>query len=782
MWNQVRIAGASSGHSILRKIMTTAVAFGLAASFTLGAAPVSAAPAHRTFDGFSLVVASTIAPQWGDLVTLTSEVNWGSCKRVPTVSLVGTSASGESFSEPLVGVREGSHSSWYLYVATYGGTIEGVPYDSSLTQAERSALGDRRLPSGWNEFYLKATSTKSNCGQKTIQSAPATFYVGPAVDGITLTTNATHTINPEYTTGLISLSPTDETSSIDFSTGNFTAGIYQYEATSQAGDVVSSSDMSSGTWIQQGEIIGDTLSVDVTEHDDANFNPSGVNCYLDSPVTTTGDPVVDGHHEVDDATALDCAQIDLSGVGQLGEHVLTIERWIDSCDNGCLSWTTYTVAFARVENRDAVPYQLDLLDASTGDVLTDAPFTVNPTDNTSGNTINLGADFSNGIEIAADVPFGAELSCSYDGGAPLSAGDIFDPSTESGVTYLVCTVTPESGDGYQFTYTVAIHRTGVYSNYFTALKVNGNPVRDDSSGIGESDGITSNEFTGNPEDASVDWYYRARSATTSAAVTWEWDQVPDEHTTAVCEISPFTTPRSCSSIPLTSGQTTEVHVVVSVDSVAVQTYVVYVYRVSNDKTLSALSATGGRSLTPTFSSGTLSYTARLGTGDSFAVDYTTGNEFATAECSLAYGAETGGDCSDISPDSGPAVATITVTAENGATQDYVIRFTNGPAPIYTARAKIVGLNKVGKTLSASVGVWRFHPTFTYRWFYCSPDLIKTTTSTVLMGFCNPTEQTTATWKLPNWAVGYKIVLEITATNANGSYVLYTAATPVIKAQ
>ena len=781
MWNQVRIAGTSSGHSILRKVMTTVVALGLAASFTLGAAPVSAAPAqHRTFAGFSLSV-TNIAPQWGDLVTLGSLVDWGSCKRVPSVSLVGTSASGESFSEPLVGVK--MFGKTYLYLANYGGTIEGMPYDSSLTQAERSALGDRRLPSGWNEFYLKATSTTSNCGQKTILSAPATFYVGPAVDGITLTTNATHTVNPEYTTGLISLSPTDEAGSSDFSSGDFTAGIYQYEATSQAGDSVSASDMSSGTWIQQGEIIGDTLSVDVTEHDDANFNPSGVNCYLDSPVTTTGDPVTDGHHEVDDATALDCAQIDLSGVGQLGEHVLTIERWIDSCDSGCLSWTTYTVAFARVENRDAVPYQLDLLDASTGDMLTVAPFTVNPTDNTSGNTINLGADFSNGIEIAADVPFGAELSCSYDGGAPLSAGDIFDPSTESGVTYLVCTVTPESGDGYQFTYTVAIHRTGVYSNYFTALRVNGDMVRDDSSGIGDStSGITSQDFTGNPEDASADWYYRALSATATATVTWDWEHVPDENTTAVCEISPFTTPRSCSGIPLSNGQTTEVHVVVSVDSVAVQTYVVHVYRVSNDKTLSALSATGGRTLTPSFSSGTLSYTARLGAGDSFAVDYTTGNEFATADCSAATGAETGIECNDIPTDSGPVVATITVTAENGDTQDYVIRFTNGPAPAYVARAKLVGLNKVGKTLSASVGVWRFHPTFTYRWFYCSSSTIKPTTSTDLPGFCGFSGITTATWKLPSWTNGYKIVLEITATNTNGSYLLYTAATPVIKAQ
>jgi len=1248
MWNKVRITGAASANSILRKVVTTAVAFGLAASFTLGAAPVSATPAP-SYNNWALEVDNT-TPQWGDEVSFDALIDWSSCKRIPTVYLLGTADNGDPISQKLTGVLISSKT--YGYTVTYGGVDEsGAPYDSELTQAERATLGDHRLPAGWNSFSLMATSTQLNCGFKKIYTDTAVdFFVGPKLDGITLTTSATHELSVDTTAGLVVLTDGDGY--------DFTSGIYEYEATSQLGDT------SSELWFDDGEMVGDTLTVDVNERDDWDGNPSGVNCYLDAEVVSTGDTVVDGHHSVDDADAVDCASIP---VDDLGEHTLTIERWIDSCDDGCLSWSTYTIYFARVENQDAVPYSLDLLDASTGASLPDDSFDWN--DPTTGNNIDLAPDNTNGIEIQADVPFGADLSCEYDeDGIALAPGDMFQPLLNAGDTYLVCTVTPEDPSAASFTYTVTIHRyssnvvissINVYRGDGVGLHVTQDPVdytsevdyssgmalySDDTVGIEvvpqdletevtcyrdaeltdeddcanfdlntpydsttgawilltAEDGseqdyhlviehtvldpyeIDSEEFyaeydtglldddqnpvdtffhgrtvdwlayegtyddtigivtftlydedtaitcyetdaTGGidygsevpcdeiplstPDDASTGvWVKFTAQGTGAPAPQWQlvvfthttidrnsdlqdatvglqfsdsyespwdvgdcadlsygfdgddeknwcvrfWDAgeglggdwvqyatddstgsiltaLVSAHATVECDgdrfpgrgdgdcndlhlasrtdnstgtitngenwfdvtvtaqddsttvyrlyvervdnnsmlqnlivlndsassmefdsdfsstdyeyhvdvyqadltgnpagasgtgldavatlidagaqhfranpnkctvgytdgvdplvgdldcsnivipsdadddyvivirvfaengthsdytlyftfkaesdylstlevngdavdnnvdstvgvefdegapgttwyfttssatatvTSAFITPTesdllvtcyvasvlvSCTNIALTQGDTKTIQVRVYKDAspdVLRHTYTVNVYRRSNVKTLGMLSATGGRSLSPTFASGTLSYTATLGSS-TFDVTYTPTSDKATAECVAVYDSSNNA-CDEIPTDMGVVVVTVTVTAENGDQQSYVISFSNGPRPQYVTKAKVSGTNTVGKKLTAVVGTWRYGPSYSYLWYACTSGTTSTTVTTGLPSGCSTTGVTTSTFTLASGQRGSKMMVRITGTNANGSTVIYTALTLVVK--
>jgi len=1018
MWNKVRIAGAASANSILRKVVTTAVAFGLAASFTLGAAPVSATPTP-SYDGWALEALINPTPQWGDEVTFSAEIDWSSCKRIPTVYLLGTADNGDPISEKLTGVHLSGKS--YGYVVTYGGVDEsGVPYDSELTQEERAALHDRRLPAGWNSFSLMATSTKSNCGFKKIYTdTTVDLFVGPKLDGITLTTSATHEISVDTTAGLVVL--TDEGGY------DFTSGIYEYEATSQLGDT------NSELWFEDGEMVGDTLTVDVNERDDWDGNPSGVNCYIDSEVVVAGDTVVDGHHAVDDADAVDCASIP---VDELGEHTLTVERWVDSCNDGCLSWATYTINFARVENQDAVPYSLDLLDASTGASLPDDSF--DWSDPTTGNNINLAPDYTNGIEIQSDVPFGADLSCEYDDdGSALTPGDMFQPVLNAGDTYLVCTVTPEDPSAASFTYTVTIHRyssnvgissISVYRGEGVALDVTQDPVAytsdvdysaglalysDDTVGIEvvpqdlETDvtcyrnaGLTHEDDCANfdlntpydsttgawilltAEDGSEQDYHLVIEHTTAdnnsgladatnglqfsdsytgdgvggawsvgecmnldhrfdgdSALDWcvrqrvEGDWVlyaTDDSTASIlttrvsvnssveCDNNryPASLTGNCNNRHLASrtdnndsavtdgdnnfevtvtaqgGTTTvynlyveridnnsklddlallndasvgidfdsdfsstdyEYHVDVSgtdlvggsyaghgLDVVATlidsgeqyfrsaplneclvgytdglepldgdyadcnnivipddadDDYVVVVrvfaqngthsdytiyftYLISDDKTLSDLAASGDRPLTPGYSSDTYSYTAPLGSG-TFRVDYTTGSVLATATCVAVYAGEEH-DCTGIPTDAGAVVVTVTVTAENGDEQEYVIRFRNGPAPEYVTKAKAGGTLKVGKTINAFVGIWRYQPSYSYLWYSCASDAVSQVVTYSVPANCSSTGVTTRSFKLGSAQLGRKMMVRITGTNENGAIVIYTALTLKVK--
>ena len=438
MLGNLRKIATGGASSVWKKFLTLTVAAGLAASMTLGATPVSATTA--SWEDWALEVDNS-APQWGDVVEFSAEIDWTSCKRIPIVYLLGTSDNGDPISVRLTGDQVTGKI--YSYSISYGGVDEdGVPYDYELTSSERATLNDTRLAAGWHSFQLKATSTRANCPSlNRVQYSDAVeFYVGPQLTGVEFTTNATYDF--DVTSGLISV--------LDDNEDDFTTGIYSYELTSQVGD------SSSGLWIEAGEIVGDTLTVDATAGIDWDNNLSGMNCYLDEPVDLVGDPVADGHHVVDDTDALDCAAIDID----LGEHSLTVERWIDSCGEAgldCLSWTTFTFDFARVENQDAMPYVLDFTDASTGVSLLEDPYEWESTDYT--NTIFLDTDYSNGIEIVADLPFGADMSCIYDdNGVELSAGDVFEPSELPGDTYLVCTVTPEDPSAESFEYTVTIDR------------------------------------------------------------------------------------------------------------------------------------------------------------------------------------------------------------------------------------------------------------------------------------------------------------------------------------
>ena len=446
MLGNLRKIATGGASSVWKKFLTLTVAAGLAASMTLGATPVSATTA--SWEDWALEVDNS-APQWGDVVEFSAEINWTSCKRIPIVYLLGTSDNGDPISVRLTGDQVTGKT--YSYAISYGGVDEdGVPYDYELTSSERATLNDTRLAAGWHSFQLKATSTRANCTSlNRVQYSDAVeFYVGPQLTDVAFTTNATYDF--DVTSGLISV--------LDDNDDDFTTGIYSYELTSLVGDSTSGL-----LWTEDGEIVGDTLTVDATAGIDWNNNLSGINCYLDEPVDLVGDPVADGHHVVDDTDALDCAAIDID----LGEHTLTVERWIDSCGSvgefggaglDCLSWTTFTFDFARVENKDAMPYVLDFTDASTGVSLLDDPaYEWDSTD--YDNTIALSVDYSNGIEIVAELPFGAELSCIYDdNGVELSAGDVFEPSELPGDTYLVCTVTPEDPSAESFEYTVTIDR------------------------------------------------------------------------------------------------------------------------------------------------------------------------------------------------------------------------------------------------------------------------------------------------------------------------------------
>jgi len=432
--------------SVLKRFLAFTAAVGLAASMTLGAAPVSATPSYSWSD-WELEV-DNLTPQWGDEIEFSATVDWSDCKRIPIVYLLGTSDNGDPISVRLTGERIGS-SKTYTYAISYGGVdLDGVPYDYELTPAERSALNDTRLAAGYHSFELKATSTRANCASlNRVQYTPAVeFYVGPHFTDVSFTTNATFEVYDDYTSGLVSV--------LDENDEDFTAGVYAYELTSQVGDASSGLD-----WIEVGEIVGDVLTVDASAGIDWDDNLTGMNCYLDEPVDLTGDPIVDGHHLVGDSDAVDCAAIEVD----LGEHTLTIERWIDSCsavELDCLSWLTYTFDFARVENQDAIPYLLDFVDHSTGVSLTEDEYTWDLDAVDATNRITLGPDDTNGIEIVADLPFGSDLSCIYndDDGVELSAGDSFEPLAEPGETYLVCTVTPEDPSAESFEYTVTIDR------------------------------------------------------------------------------------------------------------------------------------------------------------------------------------------------------------------------------------------------------------------------------------------------------------------------------------
>lgn len=477
MFGKLRNLATGGATSVLKKFLTFTVATGLAASMTLGATPVSATYTWEA--GFQLDVDDT-SPQWGDPVEFSAEINWTSCKRIPTVYLLGTSDNGDPISVRLTGEPVGSTKT-YSYAISYGGVDDdGVPYDYDLTPAERAADNDIRLAAGWHSFQLKATSTRAGCSSlNRVQYSDAVeFYVGPHFDDVHFTTNAMYEFlfsdlyagydadGDDFTTGLVNLSHDEG--------DGFESGMYSYELTSEVGDEVS------GDWIDPdgGEIVGDILSLDATAGIDWSDgeNLAGINCYLDEEVELSGDPVADGHHIVDDSDALeDCANIDIS---ELGEHTLTVEYWIDSCTSAgldCLSWTTYTFNFARVENQDAVPYEFEVVDASTGYSLLDL-YMPDWDDSDLSSDVTLGADDTNGLTILADLPFGAEMSCVYDSGddaddreysmvadaglVELTLDDSILPSDGSGVSYLDCTVTPEDPSAESWEYRVVFDRVG----------------------------------------------------------------------------------------------------------------------------------------------------------------------------------------------------------------------------------------------------------------------------------------------------------------------------------
>jgi chitodextrinase len=96
-----------------------------------------------------------------------------------------------------------------------------------------------------------------------------------------------------------------------------------------------------------------------------------------------------------------------------------------------------------------------------------------------------------------------------------------------------------------------------------------------------------------------------------------------------------------------------------------------------------------------------------------------------------------------------------------------------PAPANTSLPTIAGSAALGSPLTAWPGTWSGSPTsYTYQWQYCSADMV---TCSDIIGFTS-----TLYTPVPD-DVGGRDRVKVTATNASGSAVAYSAATAVVVA-
>jgi hypothetical protein len=93
-------------------------------------------------------------------------------------------------------------------------------------------------------------------------------------------------------------------------------------------------------------------------------------------------------------------------------------------------------------------------------------------------------------------------------------------------------------------------------------------------------------------------------------------------------------------------------------------------------------------------------------------------------------------------------------------------------PVVSVAPAITGTDSVGSVLTATAGTWSGSPTFAYQWSEC-PTSCTGSNATTISG------ATSATYTLQSGDAGDVIYVAVTATNADGSTVDYSAVTPVI---
>ena len=208
-----------------------------------------------------------------------------------------------------------------------------------------------------------------------------------------------------------------------------------------------------------------------------------------------------------------------------------------------------------------------------------------------------------------------------------------------GANTLTVTVTAE--DGNTQPYTVVVTRTAPGTNA-------------DLSNLVPTPGTLSPTFASGTTSYTVN----VSNATTSITLT---PTVADATATVKVNGVTVTSGTASAALPLVVGDNVYNTVVTAQDGTTTKTYTVTVHRRSNVATLSALSLSGV-TLSPTFASGTFSYTA--------AVPFTTTSTTVSATTTHALASASGTGVQPLNV--GTNTLTATVTAEDGNTQPYTV--------------------------------------------------------------------------------------------------------------
>jgi hypothetical protein len=118
------------------------------------------------------------------------------------------------------------------------------------------------------------------------------------------------------------------------------------------------------------------------------------------------------------------------------------------------------------------------------------------------------------------------------------------------------------------------------------------------------------------------------------------------------------------------------------------------------------------------------------------------------------------------------------TSETGATVD----FTTLSAPVNTAAPSVTGTATVGSLLSASSGTWTGtpSPTYAYAWLLCGAEQLAPRAGGIAPSGCTPIRgATAATYTLVTSQLGKWILVRVTARNASGTAIYYSASTSAI---
>ena len=183
------------------------------------------------------------------------------------------------------------------------------------------------------------------------------------------------------------------------------------------------------------------------------------------------------------------------------------------------------------------------------------------------------------------------------------------------------------------------------------------------------------------------------NATTSVTVT---PVRSDAYATITVNGTPVTSGSPSSAIGLNVGSNTITIVVTAQDGVTKTTYTVAVTRVSNDATLSALTISSG-TLSPSFSSGTTSYTDSVGNLVSSVTVTPTRNESHATITVNGTSVTSGSPSSAIGLNVGSNTITIVVTAQDNTTKTYTITITRAVSSDATLSALTISSGALSPT-------------------------------------------------------------------------------------